>query len=394
MNNQKIMGRVSKTRKSKKNYKFETIKPKKLLLIGLLLAVPLFFIYIQLARAFQVDPLPSDNLIQNPWFRKTSDPKRAGFDGWTDTHNGGTSWTLSQKKSNPSPDMFVSGRCGNVPEFCGTAAKLSADDGKGEVGVDSYLYQVVSTNPENKKLKYFMHWVTHNINPLEVTVYGGETSDGPWIETWVPFYQVADDGGFGGDDTSELWKEQTALTPPVETVVPVGFPYYKVEIRANLPTPDGLKLTGVYFTAVPEIDPTATPTPEPEPTDPDAPTPTPTPTPNPLGVHIGDLDGWGFRTDSSGTWKAQVMAETEDVNNLPIEGVLVSGVWNAGVAVSNSCTTDSTGKCSVYVEQLPKTPNTVSFTVTNVSLDGYDYVSSLNHDPDGDSDGTSIIVTK
>jgi hypothetical protein len=88
------------------------------------------------------------------------------------------------------------------------------------------------------------------------------------------------------------------------------------------------------------------------------------------------------------------MAEAEDVNNEPMEGVLVSGVWSSGVAVSNSCTTDSKGTCSIFVEQLTKSEKTVTFTITNLSLEGYEYESSLNRDLDGDSDGTSITVSR
>jgi hypothetical protein len=381
------------SRTKKKNYKVKLLSPKILLAIAAVVVLPVILIYYRYARAFQVDPLPSDNLVQNPWFRSASNSTRAGMDGWTNVGESGSLWTLSQKSTNPSPDMFVSGRCGNVPDFCGTAAKLAADDAKGVVGADTFLYQVITANPENKKLKFFMHWVAHEVNPLEVVIYGGESAEGPWIEVWKPFYQVVDEmmAPPPGEDTSALWQEMTSWTPPVETLIPVGFSYYKVQIRANLSTPEGVKLTGVYFTAVSEFDPTATPTPI---TDLNGPTATPTPTPNPLGIHVGDLDGWGYRTDSSGNWKAQVQAEAEGVDNAPIEGVLVSGVWSSGVAVSNSCTTDSKGVCSVFVEGLTKSEKTVTFTVTNLSLEGYNYESSMNHDPDGDSDGTSITVSR
>jgi hypothetical protein len=36
----------------------------------------------------------------------------------------------------------------------------------------------------------------------------------------------------------------------------------------------------------------------------------------------------------------------------------------------------------------------VSLTVTNLSKDGYTYQPSANHDPDGDSNGTTISVNK
>jgi hypothetical protein len=36
--------------------------------------------------------------------------------------------------------------------------------------------------------------------------------------------------------------------------------------------------------------------------------------------------------------------------------------------------------------------NSVTFTVNNVTRSGFTYQASANHDPDGDSNGTSIIV--
>ncbi len=43
---------------------------------------------------------------------------------------------------------------------------------------------------------------------------------------------------------------------------------------------------------------------------------------------------------------------------------------------------------------LPKKTRQVTFTVTGVVYQGLDYVASDNHDADGDSDGTSITITK
>ncbi len=102
--------------------------------------------------------------------------------------------------------MFVA-ECGNVPNFCGTSAKLSADDGYGIVGVDTYMSQVVSTTPENKKLKFFMHWVAHEVDPLQVNVYGGNSPDGPWVSVWQPFHQVVLKGPSPprGEPTSYIW---------------------------------------------------------------------------------------------------------------------------------------------------------------------------------------------
>jgi hypothetical protein len=36
----------------------------------------------------------------------------------------------------------------------------------------------------------------------------------------------------------------------------------------------------------------------------------------------------------------------------------------------------------------------VTFTITNMTKSGFSYAAGSNHDPDGDSNGTAIIVTK
>jgi hypothetical protein len=37
---------------------------------------------------------------------------------------------------------------------------------------------------------------------------------------------------------------------------------------------------------------------------------------------------------------------------------------------------------------------TIGLTINGLSLAGYDYAPALSHDPDGDSDGTSIVVVQ
>ncbi|MFY9564435.1 MAG: hypothetical protein WAQ71_09530, partial [Limnochordia bacterium] len=151
----------------------------------------------------RVDPLPADNLIENPWFRIGDQPSLAG---WVEATPGPGGWTASQKQGNPTPDDVI-----------GTAARIST--GRGDMrtgwtvdpGVDAALYQIVAADPAKRTLKFDMFWVAHTINPAKVTVFGGDSENGPWTELWQPFY--------------------------------------KVEISGNLPDEKGgLKITGVYFT--------------------------------------------------------------------------------------------------------------------------------------------------
>src|SRR3972149_827818 len=61
------------------------------------------------AQAFQVDELPADNLIENPWFRSAQNPRDSGLDGWIDAGGNNNYWSSSQKESNPTPDQITAG---------------------------------------------------------------------------------------------------------------------------------------------------------------------------------------------------------------------------------------------------------------------------------------------
>lgn len=137
--------------------------------------------------------------------------------------------------------------------------------------------------------------------------------------------------------------------------------------------------------------PTPTPTsvpPTPTPTS-VAPTPTPTATPQPgNSVHVADLDGSG---QNNGTlWTASVSILIVDNNGGPVAGTQVTGKWSGGTSGTSSCTTDGAGLCTVSKSSLRRTQ--VRFTVTGVVANGYTYDKAANTDPDGDSNGTVIMV--
>jgi subtilisin family serine protease len=117
------------------------------------------------------------------------------------------------------------------------------------------------------------------------------------------------------------------------------------------------------------------------------------PPPPPSGsVHIGDLDG---ATSSQGrTWTAVVTVTVhDDSTHDPVSGVEVTGNWSAlsGEAHPAPCTSDSQGRCTATYSGIRKKDDSVTFTVSN--MDG-DYAASANHDPESDSDGTSITMSK
>jgi hypothetical protein len=124
------------------------------------------------------------------------------------------------------------------------------------------------------------------------------------------------------------------------------------------------------------------------------PTPTPSPTPPPGGVmHVGDLDGSSVSAPNN-RWNATVTVTVHDAGHALVSGATVSGSWSAGASGSGSCVTNASGQCSVSKTNLRTTTNSVTFSVTNVSLAGSTYSGAANHDPEADSNGTVIVVAK
>lgn len=179
-------------------------------------------------------PFP-DNLIVNPWFRKLDDPTKSGLDGWSQETDAGA-WSHSQKGSNPSPDQIT-----------GTAARWADGSGMGGgpgvAGANSYLYQIVATNPSDHTLQFQIWWIVLWIEEAKVTIYGGDSPDGPWTEVWMPFRTVESQGA------STAW----AQTPIMNLQLNQGHSYYKVELFGKYPvsTTAGVKYTGVLFRVSP-----------------------------------------------------------------------------------------------------------------------------------------------
>ena len=107
-------------------------------------------------------------------------------------------------------------------------------------------------------------------------------------------------------------------------------------------------------------------------------------------MHVGDLD----RASSIQpiTWTATVTITVHTSSHVPIANAAVSGAWNGGG--TGSCTTNASGRCAVSKAGIPKKTGSVNFTVTNVALGTLVYKPADNHDPDGDSNGTTISVIK
>ncbi|HKY53508.1 MAG TPA: Ig-like domain-containing protein, partial [Anaerolineales bacterium] len=152
----------------------------------------------------------------------------------------------------------------------------------------------------------------------------------------------------------------------------------------------------------PGSTPTRTPTPiftitairtnTPGPTATRTPTPTRTFTPMPVPLHVGDLDGTG--TQQTGDWTATVTIVVHDANHNPVANATVAGNWSNGVSGTASCTTNSSGQCTVNKSNISNGNHSVTFTINNVTRAGFTYISGSNHDPDGSSNGTRIEINK
>ena len=111
------------------------------------------------------------------------------------------------------------------------------------------------------------------------------------------------------------------------------------------------------------------------------------------GIHVGDLDATTKATGK--TWTARITIEIHGPGEAVVAGALVTAAWSGGTSGSASCTTGTDGTCTVQKTKLSRTavPN-VSMTVTDVTRSGMTYEPAANHDPDGDSSGTTITVVR
>jgi hypothetical protein len=137
--------------------------------------------------------------------------------------------------------------------------------------------------------------------------------------------------------------------------------------------------------------PTPTPTPTRTPTSTPTSTPTPSPTPSSF-IHVGDLDG-SVQFLSGNNWRASVVITVHASNHEPLSAVTVSGGWSGSATGPAECTTGAAGQCSVVSGTMTQ-GNTATFAVAALARPSYTYLPSANHDPDGDSNGTTITVDR
>jgi len=109
-------------------------------------------------------------------------------------------------------------------------------------------------------------------------------------------------------------------------------------------------------------------------------------------MHVGDLDR--SSTKQGGRWTAIVTIGVHNASHAAVTGAVVTGSWSNGATGTTTCTTAANGRCSVTKSGIRNRTSSVRFTVTGITRSGLTYASAANHDPDGDSTGTSIVVSK
>ena len=115
----------------------------------------------------------------------------------------------------------------------------------------------------------------------------------------------------------------------------------------------------------------------------------------PTTMHVGDLDVTTGLKFLARKWSVTLSIRVHDTfHRIFVDSATVTLSWvgNSGENGVAECTTGSTGHCSVDWAVSNKTKS-VTITVDNV-VHSLTYVPGDNHDPDGDSNGTSLTVFK
>jgi len=110
-------------------------------------------------------------------------------------------------------------------------------------------------------------------------------------------------------------------------------------------------------------------------------------------MHVGDLDAAKDLKGRSGNWEVFVTVTIHDDGQAAVANATVYGTWSGDAYTGSvSGTTDSGGNVT-FTTGTMKGGSYVTFTVDDVT-DTLTYDPGANHDPEDDSDGTSITVTK
>ncbi len=106
-------------------------------------------------------------------------------------------------------------------------------------------------------------------------------------------------------------------------------------------------------------------------------------------THVGDLDA--FSSGRGRRWNVSIWTLVHDENHVLVADATVTFAYSGTYLGTLTCTTDASGACTI---DGPAKGKSVTFTVTGITHASRSYASAGNHDPDGDSNGTVIAVTR
>jgi hypothetical protein len=296
----------------------------------------------------------------------------------------------------------------NVPQL-GSGELLDANGSRFMSGVvrNGSLWTAHAISDPAVDGEAVVRWYQFNVTGLPAfaatLVQSGNVDPGPGIHTWMPHINVdaSDNMGIGfsvsGPNqyaaigyTGRRAGDPAGTTLPVETaragegaytagywgqysglaIDPDGSTFW---LFHEYPTRTGRKQPQPWRTFVGAFELV----PPPPPSDP---------------LHCGDLDGTS--ANSGKYWKATVVVTIHDGNHDPVPNANVSIQWSGGASGTASGTTDANGRCTFVSGNLSKAAPSAILSITGVSHANLTYSAEANHEPDGDSDGTSITVNR
>jgi hypothetical protein len=108
-------------------------------------------------------------------------------------------------------------------------------------------------------------------------------------------------------------------------------------------------------------------------------------------MHVGDLDGTRS-TQGAKKWKASVTIRIHNASEGAVASATVTGTWTGAASGTATCTTGTAGSCAISKSNIPN--GTATFTISTVAHATLPYDAAANHDPDGDSNGTAIGLSR
>lgn len=110
----------------------------------------------------------------------------------------------------------------------------------------------------------------------------------------------------------------------------------------------------------------------------------------PSEVHVGDMRA---QSDSQQkTWTAHAWVFAHDSGHSEAQDIVVTGQWSDGSV--GSCSARFSSYCDVSRLGIAKKQASISFTVTGITWGTATYAPAKNHDPGGDSNGTTLNVIR